>query len=135
MQKIWCSKLKENQVKVLTEKWLKNLGLTVIKEFEVTGTNGDLVLDFFAHGKINGRNYVVSVECKGDVSLSQLLEGFIRTKLAVFNMSCMGFLAIPHKAVQKLLKYKNFLGHIAKDVMLYDVERNCTIEIDPSPDS
>ena len=114
----------EPEVSALTLKWLEERGYTVKTEVGVSGTEREVILDYFAFTENAGTPEILWIECKGDVSLSMLLEGFIRTEFAIFLGGGKGILSCPTNAIQKLLKYKNFLEQ-AKDVIkILDIEKN-----------
>ena len=50
------------------------------------------------------------VEAKGDVNMSELLEGFVRLCFAVFYGGGDGLLAVPQKQLWHLLEVQEFLG-------------------------
>jgi len=121
--------LNESKVKQLTEKLLKEQGFKVKPEVPVLGTEREVIIDYWAYRDSDISAYAIPVlsqsasfwsiqprsphilwvECKGDVNLSELLEGFIRVEFAVYYGGGLGLLAIPNNATQKLLKYKDFL--------------------------
>jgi hypothetical protein len=59
---------------------------------------------------------LVWIEAKGEVVLSELLEGFIRTVYAVYHGGGNGYLAVPHAEYEKMLEQKEFLKAVAEAV-------------------
>lgn len=118
--------MNEDEVKKLTERWLKKQGYKIRAEVGVSGTNRDVILDFYGFQNTNPPS-ILWVECKGDESLSQVLEGFIRTEFAIFYGGGQGILAVPERATKKLLKYKEFLK--GSDVWILNVESNCIVTL------
>jgi len=79
--------LNEDQVKRLTQDWLRKNGYVIKQEVGVLGTNREVILDFYAYRDKNGDPEIIWVEAKGDVNLSELLEGFIRVTLGSLGIS------------------------------------------------
>jgi hypothetical protein len=130
----------EKEVKRRTEQWLKNQGFKVKREVAVA-EDRELIMDFYAYcdgdasflttsflapspptGSFLTRPTILWVECKGDQNLSELLEGFIRLELAVYLGGGLGILAVPNKATQKLLNYKDFLRQAENVIAILNVE-------------
>lgn len=109
--------MNEEEVKRRVKRWLEESQYTVHEEVGVSGTNREIVLDFYGY---KDSPSILWVECKGDQSLSELLEGFIRTEFAVFSGGGRGILATPKNARKKLLKYEKFLK--GSSVQVLDVE-------------
>ena len=121
--------MNEDQVKRLTQDWLRKNGYVVKQEVGVLGTNREVILDFYAYRDKNGDPEIIWVEAKGDVNLSELLEGFIRLEFAVWRGGGLGILSIPHKATLKLLKYRQFLRQAENTLALLDVETQKLIKL------
>jgi len=115
--------MNEDRVKYLVQKYFEKQGWKVKPEIAVGGINREVILDFWLY-KEEAEPKIMWVECKGDESLSQLLEGFIRTEFAVFYGGGLGILAVPHEATQKLLKYSDFIKQAKEVIQLLDVETN-----------
>jgi hypothetical protein len=129
----------EKEVKKRTEQWLKSQGFKIKREIAVA-ENRELIMDFYAYRDGDASHSFVSpplqtalfpitslpiilwVECKGDQNLSELLEGFIRLELAVYLGGGLGILAVPNKATQKLLNYKDFLRQAESVIAILNVE-------------
>jgi len=121
--------LKEEQVKKLTQKWLRENGYTIKQEIGVSGTEREVILDFYAYREKNGEPEIVWVECKGDENLSMLLEGFIRLEFGVWLGGGLGILSVPHEATQRLLEYKHFLKQAEKIIAILDIEKQKLIKL------
>lgn len=72
-------------------------------------TNRDVLLDFYGW-KAGNPPEIVWVEAKGDVGISDLLEGFIRTEFACHQGGGHGILAVPREQAERLAKYSDFLS-------------------------
>ena len=69
------------------------------------------------HQGINDRERdLVWIEAKGDVNLSQLLEGFIRVTYAVYEGGGTGYLAVPRTEFELLVERLPFLRAVALSV-------------------
>jgi hypothetical protein len=53
------------------------------------------------------------VEAKGEVKMSEVLEGFVRLCFAVFYGGGDGLLAVPQRQFRHLLEIQEFLGQMA----------------------
>lgn len=100
--------MEEPEASTLTRRWLEEKGYKLKAEVGIPHTEREVVLDYHAY-RDNPEPEILWIEVKGNVSISQLLEGYIRTEMAVFYGGGKGILAAPHEATQKLLKYRNFL--------------------------
>ena len=114
--------MQEDLVKGLVEVWLKRKGYTWKSEVGVTGTDREVIMDYYAYREQEGEPKILWVECKGDQNLSELLEGFIRLEFAVYYGGGNGILALPHKAAERLLNYKDFLIQAQNILAILDVE-------------
>lgn len=112
----------EEEAKQRTKEWLEKEGYKVHQEVSIC-ENREVILDFYAY---KDSPFILWVEVKGDVSLSQLLEGFIRVELATYLGGGQGLLAVPHKATQRLLQHRRFLSQAEKVIAILDVEREQT---------
>jgi hypothetical protein len=119
----------EDEVKQKTLKWLKSKDFLVKSEVGVSGIDRDVILDFYAYREKQGKPQILWVEAKGDVPLSQLLEGFIRLEFGVFYGGGQGILAVSHKATQKLLEHKEFLKQAEDVIGILDVQNNRIVEL------
>lgn len=117
----------EDEVKTCAKRWLEKQNYKVQEEVGVLGTQREVILDFWSY-KDGSVPEIIWVEAKGDTNLSELLEGFIRLKFAIYHGGGLGILALPHKTCQKLLKHKAFLKQVEKVIYLLDVERNRLIK-------
>ena len=112
----------EDQVKLLTQRWLKKRGYEVKQEVGVGGIEREVILDFYGYREVNEPE-ILWVECKGDQNLSELLEGFIRVEFAVHYGGGTGVLAIPTEAATKIFKYGDFLKQATGIIEILDVEK------------
>lgn len=114
--------MREEEVKKLAKKWLEAQGYKVRPETPAPIDNEDreLALDFYAYR--DAKPEVLWVEAKGDVNLSQLLEGFVRTELCVHYGGGLGLLALSTSSRRKLMKYEDFLKHSVETIALLDVQ-------------
>lgn len=99
--------MEEPIVKEWTRKWFEERGYRVKLEPPVISTDREVILDFYAF-KDGDPADVVWVEAKGNVGISDLLEGFIRTELAVFMGGGRGVLALPQTSARRLERYSDF---------------------------
>jgi hypothetical protein len=99
----------EPEVKRLARAWLETAGFKVTPEPAVPDTNRDVLLDFYGW-KAGNPPEIVWVEAKGDVGISDLLEGFIRTEFACHQGGGHGILAVPREQAERLAKYSDFLS-------------------------
>lgn len=121
--------MKEDKVKEIVKEHFNREGYKVTSEPSIE--NGLVKLDFFCYKEIqnpqvtldnNGSNTDhIWIECKGDVNLSEVLEGLIRTAFAVWCEGGRGILTIPKKQYDILKRYKNFLSY-DKRVQIMNVE-------------
>ncbi|GAI27422.1 unnamed protein product [marine sediment metagenome] len=117
----------EDEVKKRTRRWLETKGYKVKAEVKIScpddseNNHGSVVLDFWAY---KDPAKIVWCECKGDQSLSELLEGFIRLEFGVFYGGGHGILAVPHTATMRLLSHKKFLAQAKDVIQILDVEQN-----------
>lgn len=120
----------EDAVKKLTREWQEARGYTVKPEpsAPIESEEHELFLDFHAYR--GEEPEILWIECKGDVSLSELLEGFIRMELCVHYGGGLGLLAVPTKSRRRLLKFKDFLGHSIEKVALLDAEEGKVFKLD-----
>lgn len=118
--------MNEDEVKQKVQEWLEKQGYIVKPEIGVSGTEREIILDFFAY---KDPPSILWIEAKGDESLSQLLEGFIRVELAIFLGGGQGILAVPTEACQKLLKYKDFLNQAKNVIKLFDAQQGQTYQL------
>ena len=117
--------LSETQVKSRLVRWLEAKGYRVNRESIVCGPwcdhtllwgkrdSGlilhDIILDFHAHNDVDD----IWCECKGDVGVSQLLEGFIRLQAALHYNKGRGMLVTTRAAKSRfLLRYKDFFERL-----------------------
>lgn len=121
--------MREEEVKEATEKWLTEKGYKIQREVGVSGTEREVILDLYGYKEEDGRPEILWVECKGDQTLSELLEGFIRLEFGVWLGGGIGILAVPHNATRKLLNYKKFLGQAETIISVLDVEDNRLIKL------
>ncbi len=114
----------EPEVSQRAIKWLRNQGYRVKTEVPLPHPNGlrEVVLDLHAYKDINDEPDIIWCECKGDVGMSQLLEGFIRLLACIIYGGSKGYLFLPHDATERILKYPEVL-EIATNVMrIVDIE-------------
>jgi len=88
------------------------------------------------HQGVNDRERnLIWIEAKGDVNLSQLLEGFIRVTYAVYEGGGTGYIAVPHNEFGILTERLDFLKAVALSVNgkgmmgILDVEGGEVIEL------
>jgi hypothetical protein len=99
----------EPKVKAAARAWLEAQGFKVKPEPAVPDTDREVILDFFAW-RAGDPPEIVWVECKGDVNLSDLIEGFARTEFACHMGGGRGILAAPQEQVAQMLKYSGFFS-------------------------
>jgi len=114
--------MEEPEASSLTHKWLEDGGFKVTPEVGVSGTEREVILDYYGYRE-DPEPEILWVECKGDVSLSQLLEGFVRTEFAVHYGGGVGMLACPTKATEKLLNHRDFLKQAEGVISLLNIEK------------
>lgn len=128
--------MKEDEVKRKVEEVLEGEDFRVLKEVPVNEER-DVILDFIGE-KVGTQKSVLEyrdghyisdektedtgiarwwVECKGDVGMSMLLEGFIRTVYSVWHGGGLGTLALPEKQFERLKRDEEFLSMVAKTVL------------------
>ena len=117
--------MNEPEVKKLTCKWLERQNYKVQKEIGVPNSNGEVILDFYGYRETNGVPEIVWCECKGDVILSKLLEGFIRLEFGVHYGGGTGILAVPSRAKNNLEPFHNFLKQAENTIRILNVETEC----------
>lgn len=120
--------MREDKVKEATYHWLEEQEWTVKSEVGVSGTEREVIIDFYAYRE-RSTPEILWVECKGNQNLSDLLEGFIRLEFAIFYGGGNGYLVAPHKATTKLLKHRIFLSQAASVIKLLDIENKVTHQI------
>lgn len=125
--------MEEDEVKKWTKELFEKSGYIITPEPPVE--NGIIALDFFAYkntepkqAKLDDREKnimpdAIWIECKGDVNLSKVLEGLIRTAFTVYTMQGRGVLSLPSKQYKILKHYKDFLN-CGKQVKILDIENN-----------
>jgi len=120
----------EGEVKQLAKGWLEARGFKVKPEpsAPIDSENRELALDFHAYREKPPE--IVWVECKGDVGLSQLLEGFVRTEFCTHYGGGLGLLALPTCGRKRLLKFGDFLSHSLEKVALLDAEEGEVYKLD-----
>lgn len=131
--------MKEDEVKAKGKEILEEKGYRVLTEVLTLSGNRDVILDLRGervhttlgdfvkyeegHYKSEGEKTeelefdMIWVECKGDVGISEALEGFIRTVWAVWYGGGQGILAIPNNTFQRLQDYVDFFEQNAKVVI------------------
>lgn len=112
--------MREPQVSQIVQQYFSEQGYKVHREVAVGGTDREVIIDYWLFKEPNEN---VWVECKGDVGLSELLEGFIRLEFAVYYGGGKGILAIPDQAFLKLEKYNEFLKQAENVICLFNVEK------------
>lgn len=121
--------MKEEEVKEKVKRRYEEAKYRVLKEVPVTCENGSVVLDFRAEQVDNvlyekghyssdipteeAEFEEIWIECKGDVSVSETLEGFIRTVYAVWCGGGLGVLAVPNKLFQQLQNKIDFFKQVS----------------------
>lgn len=122
--RIKSGKMREDEVKKLAREWLEAQGYTVKPEppAPIDSEERELALDFHAYR--DKEPEIIWVECKGDVNLSELLEGFVRVEFCIHYGGGLGLLAVPSRAKRILLKYKDFLKQAESTVAILDVEES-----------
>jgi hypothetical protein len=115
--------MNEDKVRELATKWLEGQGYKVKPDppAPLDSEKPEVLLDLYAYR--NTEPEVYWLECKGDVNLSELLEGFIRTELCVHYGGGLGLLAVPSLSARKLMRIKDFLGRSFEKIALLDVEK------------
>lgn len=99
----------EDEVKRRTRAWLESQGYKVTEEIGVSGTERQVILDFYGYREQQSEPQIIWVECKGDQNLSELLEGWVRLEFGVFYGGGKAILAVPKDAAERLLKHEEFL--------------------------
>lgn len=124
--------MREDKVKELAREWLEAQGYRVKPEppAPVETEERELALDFHAYR--DKEPEILWVECKGDVNLSELLEGFVRLEFCVYYGGGLGFLALPSDARRRLLKFNEFLKHSMATIAILDVEEGKIFKLDGS---
>jgi len=125
--------MEEPEVSQLTRRWLEKHLYKVKPEVGVSGTEREVILDYFGYRE-KEEPEILWIECKGDVSLSQLLEGFIRTEFAVYYGGGHGILACPTKAIEKLMNHRDFLKQSENVICLLNVENPQLIKLNQQSD-
>lgn len=124
--------MREDEVKKLAREWFESQGYTVRPEppAPVESEERELALDFHAYR--DREPEILWVECKGDVNLSELLEGFVRVEFCVYHGGGLGLLTLPSSARRRLLKHADFLRHSVATVAILDVEARKVFKLDGS---
>jgi hypothetical protein len=130
----------EDEVNLKCREWIskqgyKYKGILNIGLGQVPIPNGERSVLIDHQGFCFSNKSLVWIEAKGEVNLSELLEGFIRVNYAVYEGGGIGYLATPHKQYELLKDRLDFLKAIAYSVNgkgflgLMDVENNTIIEL------
>jgi len=121
--------MQEPKVKQLTIEWLRANGYNIRPEppAPIDEENRELVLDFYAYRETEPE--VLWIEAKGDVGVSQFLEGFVRTELCVHYGGGLGLLALSTEGCNRLLKYSGFLEHSVEKIAVLDVEKKVVYDL------
>lgn len=119
----------ENEVNISVKKWLEsqnykykgilNFGNGKVKSSDVgfgqvpvplpSGMRS-ILIDHTGHNDIT--KDLIWVEAKGEVGMSQLLEGFIRVVCACYWGGGSGLLAIPATECEQMLEQRDFLKRV-----------------------
>lgn len=107
------SDTEEDKIKVWIKAKLESEGYRLRREPPVIGTveSKEMALDFYAFKDGNPPD-VIWVECKGDVDLSMLIEGFARIEFATFMGGGRGLFVAPRKQIDQMLRYKEFFDQV-----------------------
>lgn len=98
----------EPEVKERIRKQMEGQGYRLKTEPPVLDTDREVILDFYAWREGDTPD-VVWIECKGDVNVSELLEGWVRTAFATYQGGGRGMLVAPAKSIARLERYGDFL--------------------------
>ncbi|MDE2439207.1 MAG: hypothetical protein KGN01_07510 [Patescibacteria group bacterium] len=124
----------EDKVKFKISEELRELGYQVKAEVPVVDSGRNVILDFFAFShtgqsrarKSSNMNIQeptysqaqgepsppdkIWVECKGDVNLSELIEGFARLDFALFYSGGRGIFAAPQEQIKLMKDFETYFS-------------------------
>ncbi len=137
--------MEEPEVKIRFENYLKKQGyIKVEKNGKPQMTRGfgntytpepntdeqrNVRLDYYIY-KDSTPPEVTWVECKGDLNLSGLLEGFVRVEYAIWLNGGQGLFVCPTEAINMMLEIREFLSKaVSNQIQILNAETMETYQL------
>ena len=102
----------EDSIKAQIKASLEANGFKVKREVAVVDSGRNVILDFYAF-KDDNPPQIIWVECKGDVNLSELIEGFARLEFALFYGGGKGIFVAPKRQIELMQEFGEYFNQVA----------------------
>jgi hypothetical protein len=89
---------------------LESEGWKVKPEVAVVDSDRNVVLDFYAFKE---GPQILWIECKGNVNLSELIEGFARLEFALFYGGGKGLFCAPVKQIRLMEEFGEYFKQVS----------------------
>ncbi|MCL4518347.1 MAG: hypothetical protein M1587_04035 [Thaumarchaeota archaeon] len=108
------SETTEDKIKTEIRSKLEEQGFKVKPEVAAANSDRNVILDFYAfkEPKLDEAPEILWVECKGDVNLSELIEGFARLEFALFFSGGKGLFVAPEKQIELMQEFEDFFKQV-----------------------